>query len=101
LILEKRSPINVPHLLSDVPGEPMVDRGDFAANLVAFICVFLSLRGWNLHIASDDDVDAAIDYLVDFVFRGLGIERVSKRERRAEPDAAVRLADLVTVLSGE
>ena len=66
------------HLLSDVPGEPMVDRGDFAANLVAFICVFLSLRGWNLHIAGDDDVDAAVDYLVDFVFRGLGIERAPK-----------------------
>ena len=66
------------HLLSEVPGGPVADHGDFAANLVAFICVFLSLRGWNLHIASDDDVDAAIDYLVDFVFRGLGIERVPR-----------------------
>jgi AcrR family transcriptional regulator len=65
------------HLLSDVPGE-RADRGDFAANLVAFICVFLSLRGWNLHIAGDDDVDEAVDYLVDFVFRGLGIERAPK-----------------------
>src|SRR5664280_851636 len=66
------------YLLSEVPGDLAVDRGDLAANLVAFICVFLSLRGWNLHISSDDVVDAVIDYLVDFVFRGLGIERASR-----------------------
>ena len=57
-----------------------VDRGDLAANLVALICVSLSLRGWNLHIAADDDVDGAIDYLVEFVFRGLGVERVAAKQ---------------------
>ena len=48
---------------------------DLAANLVAFMCVFLALRGWNLHLGGAADVDAAVDFLVDFIFRGLGIER--------------------------
>jgi AcrR family transcriptional regulator len=63
------------HLLTEIPGAPGPDQADLAANLLAFICVFLSLRGWNLHLSSKADVDAAIDYLVDFIFRGLGIER--------------------------
>jgi AcrR family transcriptional regulator len=64
------------HLLSEVPGDSEIVRSGLAADLVAFICSFLS-RGWNLH--DDDDVDVAIGYLVDFVFRGLGIERRSVR----------------------
>lgn len=67
-------------LLSEMPGDPLKDRADLAANLVAFICVFLSLRGWNLHLSNEADVDAAIDYLVDFIFRGLGIERGTTAE---------------------
>jgi AcrR family transcriptional regulator len=63
------------HLLSEIPGDPGHGNDDLAANLIAFICVFLSLRGWNLHFSSATDVDAAVDYLVDFIFRGLGIER--------------------------
>jgi AcrR family transcriptional regulator len=66
------------HLLSEIPGAPLGDRGDLAANLVAFICVFLALRGWNLDLGSEGDVDDAIDYLVDFIFRGLGIDRTRK-----------------------
>jgi TetR/AcrR family transcriptional regulator, cholesterol catabolism regulator len=62
------------HLLSELPG-PAGERSDLAANLVAFICVFLSLRGWNLRLKSEADVDEAVDYLIDFIFRGLGIER--------------------------
>jgi AcrR family transcriptional regulator len=72
------------HLLSEIPGDPVRDDADLAANLVAFICVFLSLRGWNLHLSGKDDVDAAVDYLVDFIFRGLGIERgTTSEEARA------------------
>jgi AcrR family transcriptional regulator len=63
------------HLLSEIPGAPLGDKGDLAANLVAFVCVFLALRGWNLHLKSEEEVDAAIDYLVDFIFSGLGIDR--------------------------
>lgn len=63
------------HLLSEIPGNPVGDQGDLAANLVAFVCVFLSLRGWNLQLSSKADVDAAVEYLISFIFRGLGIER--------------------------
>ena len=71
------------HLLSEIPGFAGRDHADLAANLVAFICVFLSLRGWNLHLRGDADVDDAVDYLVGFLFRGLGIEPLAGR-----PDAA-------------
>jgi TetR/AcrR family transcriptional regulator, cholesterol catabolism regulator len=64
------------HLLAEIPGcGPRGRECDLAANLVAFLCVFLALRGWNLHLAGKADVDAAVDFLVDFIFRGLGIER--------------------------
>ena len=33
------------------------------------------MRGRNLDLARSADVDAAVDFLVDFIFRGLGIER--------------------------
>jgi AcrR family transcriptional regulator len=62
------------HLLFEIPGFAARDNSDIAANLVAFVCVFLSLRGWNLHIQTEADVDAAVDYLVEFLFRGLGIQ---------------------------
>jgi AcrR family transcriptional regulator len=62
------------HLLSEGPGDPEIVQTGLAAGLVAFICSFLS-RGWNLHDDDDVDIDAAIDYLTDFVFRGLCIER--------------------------
>lgn len=64
------------HLLSELPGGGMVGReADLAANLVAFMCTFLALRGWNLHLSGEADVDDAIDFVVEFIFRGLGIER--------------------------
>jgi len=66
------------HLLSQIPGFADRDHADLAANLAAFVCVFLSLRGWNLHLKGDADVDAAVDYLVDFLFRGLGIQRTQQ-----------------------
>ena len=66
------------HLLSEIPGAAPRDDADLAANLVAFICVFLALRGWNLQLSGEQDVDDAIDYLVGFIFRGLGIARTRK-----------------------
>ena len=64
------------HLLTEIPEcGPRGRDCDLAANLVAFMCVFLALRGWNLHLGGAADVDAAVDFLVDFIFRGLGIER--------------------------
>lgn len=66
------------HLLSEIPGKVCPDcDSELAANLIAYLCVFLALRGWNLHLKSREDVDRVIDFLVDFVFRGLGIERSS------------------------
>jgi hypothetical protein len=66
------------HLLSEMPGGGYDERtSDLAANLIAHMCVFLSLRGWNLHLKNSADVDAVIDFLVDFIFRGLGIERTT------------------------
>jgi TetR/AcrR family transcriptional regulator, cholesterol catabolism regulator len=71
------------HLLGEIPGYAAGDHVDLAANLVAFICVFLSLRGWNLHLSGEEDVDEAVDYLVGFVFRGLG----TGQPHRSEEDA--------------
>lgn len=69
------------HLLSELPGGGIAGReADLAANLVAFTCTFLALRGWNLHLAGEADVDAAIDFVVEFIFRGLGIERGAQTE---------------------
>lgn len=67
------------HLLSELPKRQYEGReAELAANLVAFICTFLSLRGWNLHLAGEADVDAAIDFLIKFVFRGLGLRPPSE-----------------------
>jgi AcrR family transcriptional regulator len=64
------------HLLSLIPGHRLRGReSELAANLVSFSCLFLALRGWNLHLSRPADVDAAGDFLVDFIFRGLGIDR--------------------------
>ncbi len=43
---------------------------DFSANLIAFLSVFLALRGWNLKKRSNKK---NIDFLMDFILRGLGI----------------------------
>jgi AcrR family transcriptional regulator len=64
------------HLLSELPGDGIQGReAELAANLVSFICVFLPLRGWNLHLKDAAAVDEAVGFLVDFIFRGLGIDR--------------------------
>jgi AcrR family transcriptional regulator len=64
------------HLLTLVPGARVQGReAELAANLVQFICMLLPLRGWNLHLTGPADVDAAVEFLVDFIFRGLGVDR--------------------------
>ena len=64
------------YLLSEIPGRtPDGSRDQLPASVVHFLCVFLALRGWNLDLSDGGAVDAAIDFLVDFIFRGLGIER--------------------------
>ena len=73
------------HLLARDPGLALQGReAELAANLVSFMCVFLPLRGWNLHITGPADVDEVVEFLVGFIFRGLGIERVSDAEHEAE-----------------
>ena len=63
------------HLLSLIPGKEIEGReAELAANLVTFVCLFLTLRGWNLRLQDASDVDEAVDFVVDFIFRGLGIE---------------------------
>jgi AcrR family transcriptional regulator len=64
------------HLLSLIPGERITGReAMLAANLVSYICMFLALRGWNLSLKGPADNRAAVDFLVDFIFHGLGIDR--------------------------
>lgn len=71
------------HLLAEIPGcVPQGRQCELAANLMAFMCVFLALRGWNLKLAGKADLDEAIDYLVDFIFRGLGIAREAPVPRK-------------------
>jgi hypothetical protein len=43
---------------------------DFLESLIAFILVFLPLRGWAL---SDKPTRKSMDSLTDFILRGLGI----------------------------
>jgi hypothetical protein len=64
------------HLLSEIPGQKADGaQAQLAASVVAFLCTFLALRGWNVDLHDEAARDAAVDYLVDFAFRGLGIER--------------------------
>lgn len=46
-----------------------------AGNLVSYNMVFLSLRGWNLKNYSKEEL---MEFVVDFVFKGLGLSRPSK-----------------------
>ena len=58
-------------LLDDVKKEKSIDCDvDFAANLIAYLAVFLALRGWNLKKRSTEEY---IDLLIDFILRGLEI----------------------------
>jgi AcrR family transcriptional regulator len=64
------------HLLSLIPSDKVRGReAGLAANLVSYICLFLALRGWNLDLSGPAKREAAVDFLVDFIFRGLGIDR--------------------------
>jgi AcrR family transcriptional regulator len=52
--------------------EPKSVRGDldFLASLIAYLVVFLPLRGWTLR---DKPTRKNVDSLVDFILRGLGV----------------------------
>jgi len=66
------------HLLAHILGRELKGReADVAANLVSYNCLFLTMRGWNLDLRRPADVEATVELLVDFIFRGLGIERGS------------------------
>ena len=43
---------------------------NFAANLIAYLMVFLPLRGWNL---KDRSTNKNLAFLIDFILRGLGL----------------------------
>lgn len=59
-------------LLDDVKKEKSIDCDvDFAANLIAYLSVFMALRGWNLKKSSTEEY---IDLLIDFIMRGLTIK---------------------------
>jgi len=64
------------HLLSLLPGEHLPKReAEVAANLVSYVCMFLPLRGWNLDLKSPGNFDSTVEFLMDFIFRGLGLDR--------------------------
>jgi AcrR family transcriptional regulator len=64
------------HLLAEIPGRPCMEPDhELAAGIVAFLCTFLALRGWSLTLSDEAAVDAAVEFLVDFIFRGLCIPR--------------------------
>jgi AcrR family transcriptional regulator len=62
------------HLLSLIPDSRLQGREqELAANLVSFICMFLPLRAWNLDLSEPARFDEAVEFLVEFIFRGLGL----------------------------
>lgn len=67
------------HLIRDLPGLKLGDYEiEIGANLISFIQVFQALRGWNL----DREREAEqIDFIVDFIFRGLGLPVPAKAAR--------------------
>jgi AcrR family transcriptional regulator len=69
------------HLLSLIPKSKVRGReAELAANLVSFVCLFLPLRGWNLELTESTDAETVVEFLVDFIFRGLGIDRGTSNE---------------------
>ena len=64
------------HLLAEIPGRPCMEPdNELAAGIVAFLCTFLALRGWSVTLSDEAAVDAAVEFLVDFILRGLCIVR--------------------------
>lgn len=64
------------HLLAEIPGRPCLEPDhELAASIVAFLCTFLALRGWSLTLSDEAAVDTAVEFLVDFILRGLCIAR--------------------------
>ncbi len=60
------------NLLAQLPQTGLDERAsDTAANLVAFMMVFLSLRGWNL---KESELKENVEFITGFVMRGLGLK---------------------------
>ncbi len=61
------------NLLKEVNGRKSVKgNSDFLGSLIAYLLVFLPLRGWTLR---DIPTSKSVDSLVDFILRGLGVVR--------------------------
>ncbi len=68
------------HLIAGLPDFKHKGREvELAANLVHYICIFLSLRGWNLDLNEPGRFDETVEFLVDFIFKGLDIKRPAPR----------------------
>ena len=50
--------------------KPIPGDLNFIANLIAYLMVFLPLRGWNL---KDRSTNKNLAFLIDFILRGLGV----------------------------
>lgn len=67
------------HLIRELPDLKFDDyEMEVGANLIAFIQVFQALRGWNLDRAREAE---QIDFMVAFIFRGLGLPVPQKASR--------------------
>jgi len=68
------------HLLAGLPDLKYRDRAaELAANVVHYMCIFLALRGRNLDLGNRANFDEAVDFLVDFIFHGLEIQRAAQK----------------------
>ena len=58
-------------ILRDVSRQQAVEIDvDAAANLISYILVFLSLRGWNLKSRPMKEIE---EFITDFIYKGLGL----------------------------
>ena len=63
-------------LLRDVKKDAYADNEcDLAANSLAYLMVFLSLRGWNVR---EQNLKKRIDFITDFILKGLGVKSQEK-----------------------
>ncbi|MBW1714811.1 MAG: TetR/AcrR family transcriptional regulator [Deltaproteobacteria bacterium] len=67
-------------LVIEALGDSAQNRAiDLAANLITYLMVFYPLRGWNFKEIPTDDISS---FLIDFIFRGLGIKMPENRENK-------------------
>jgi AcrR family transcriptional regulator len=67
-------------ILSEVFEKKRIKRDiNFTANLVAYMIVFLPLRGWNFRNKTTEE---NMDRLVEFIWRALGLDEKGEQKRR-------------------